>query len=47
MHEGSLVFSAQREFWVYSPLGSIKTPEGLKMPMIPRAWGVIITFLLG
>ena len=28
---------------VYSPLGSIKTPSGLKMPMIPRTWGVIIS----
>ena len=32
---------------IYSPLGSIKTPSGLKMPMIPRAWGLIIAFLLG
>ena len=27
----------------HRPLGSIKTPSELKMPMIPRAWGVIIS----
>ena len=50
--EGSLVFSAPRAFLCCPraierssrPEGSIKTPKGRRIPMIPRARGVRITF---
>ena len=45
--EGVLMLPKGLQTGGRGPEGSIKTPEGQKMPMILRAWGLIIAFLLG